>query len=77
MSRDLPYVVEQWSEDERRVTRTIAAADDVEVARAAFARAVRLSWGTPITLRHGPKLLVARWTETRRRARQSMRTLAQ
>ncbi len=77
MPDDLPYVVEQWSEDEQRVTRTIAAADDVEMARAAFTRALRQSWGTPITLRRGPKVLVARWTETRRRARQNLRAIAQ
>ncbi len=37
MPDDLPYLVEQWS------------ADDAEVARAAFARAVRVTGDAPIT----------------------------
>ncbi len=69
MQEPFPYLIEQWSTDEQRIVHTIATADDAEVDRTAFARAVRTTGDAPITLRHGPKVLVARWSESRRRAR--------
>ncbi len=60
MHEPLPYLVEQWSTDEQRIVRTIAAADEAQAARTAFACAVHTTGDAPITRRHGPRVLVAR-----------------
>lgn len=69
------YTIEQWSEDELRVTRTVGSLDDPDVARAAFVKAAEKEPGKPLTLRRGSQVILARWTQARRRERPGLRTL--
>lgn len=69
------YTIEQWSEDELSVTRTVGDIDDPDVARAAFLKAAEKEPGKPLTLRRGSQVILARWTEARRRPRPAQRVL--
>jgi hypothetical protein len=67
------YIIEQWSEDELQVTRTVGDLDDLEVAKAAFVKAAEKGPGKPLTLRRGSQMILARWTQARRRERSTSR----
>jgi hypothetical protein len=54
---DLPYSVELWDDEDRRVEELIALTGDYRVARAAFDAAVECRPGRIVTLRQKARLL--------------------
>ena len=53
---DLPFLVEQWDDEDRKSDELIALVGDYRVAKAAFEEAVKLRPGRIITLRQRTRL---------------------
>jgi hypothetical protein len=53
---DFHFRIDLW-DDERLIEQVIAFVSDLEVARAAYAAAVKAKPGKPITLRHRARVL--------------------
>jgi hypothetical protein len=54
---ELPYMVEQWDDDDRHVEELLALTGDYRVARAAFEEAVKRRPGRNVTLPQKTRLL--------------------
>jgi len=54
---DLPYSVELWDEDDRRVEELIALTADYNVARAAYEEAMKRRPGRIVTLRQKTRVV--------------------
>ncbi|MDQ2080519.1 hypothetical protein RA307_10030 [Xanthobacteraceae bacterium Astr-EGSB] len=50
---DLPFAVEEWTDDENAIAEVLARATNALIARGAFEAAVRLRPARRILLRHG------------------------